>query len=229
MKYFLILELWKTKCQSTTIPSGIFREDTMNLVGNGVVIDPVVFQKEIESLGFNNHITSNGQEVFYDGEEIYKSCFKKDEINEVISIMDKLECGWAYETRSNIFVPNRNFSINYFSLFARVSLLFLFYILIVFCFKTICFYYLHINVFNYISLLIIFLLIGFQLFIFVRYFIKQCDSFYPIKADSRINSFCSVSFLKGHNLFTSSLIFINDDLIFYSERGSIPNLLILKI
>jgi len=123
----------------------------------------------------------------------------------------------------------RSISINYFSLFVRVSLLFLFYILIVFCFKAICFYYFQINVFNYISLLIIFLLIGFQLFIFVRYFIKQCDSFYPIKADSSINSFCSVSFLKGNHLFTSSLIFINDDLIFYSERGSIPNLLVLKI
>lgn len=33
-----------------TIPSGIFREDVINLVGNGVVIDPVVFQKELEKL-----------------------------------------------------------------------------------------------------------------------------------------------------------------------------------
>lgn len=33
-----------------TIPSGIFHEDTMNLVGNGVVIDPVIFKKEIEAL-----------------------------------------------------------------------------------------------------------------------------------------------------------------------------------
>ncbi|MGB0934324.1 MAG: adenylosuccinate synthase [Lishizhenia sp.] len=33
-----------------TIPSGIFREDTLNLVGNGVVIDPVIFQKELEKL-----------------------------------------------------------------------------------------------------------------------------------------------------------------------------------
>jgi adenylosuccinate synthase len=33
-----------------TIPSGIFREDVVNLVGNGVVIDPVVFQKELEKL-----------------------------------------------------------------------------------------------------------------------------------------------------------------------------------
>ncbi len=33
-----------------TIPSGIFHEDKINLIGNGVVIDPVVFRKEIESL-----------------------------------------------------------------------------------------------------------------------------------------------------------------------------------
>jgi len=33
-----------------TIPSGIFHPDKINIIGNGVVIDPVVFQKEIESL-----------------------------------------------------------------------------------------------------------------------------------------------------------------------------------
>ncbi|TNE54178.1 MAG: adenylosuccinate synthase [Bacteroidetes bacterium] len=33
-----------------TIPSGIFHENVMNVVGNGVVIDPVIFQQEIEKL-----------------------------------------------------------------------------------------------------------------------------------------------------------------------------------
>lgn len=33
-----------------TIPSGIFRPDTMNVVGNGVVIDPITLKREIESL-----------------------------------------------------------------------------------------------------------------------------------------------------------------------------------
>ncbi len=33
-----------------TIPSGIFRENTLNIVGNGVVIDPVIFKKEINAL-----------------------------------------------------------------------------------------------------------------------------------------------------------------------------------
>ncbi|MCL4484539.1 MAG: adenylosuccinate synthase [Bacteroidetes bacterium] len=33
-----------------TIPSGIFRGDKINIIGNGVVIDPSIFKKEIESL-----------------------------------------------------------------------------------------------------------------------------------------------------------------------------------
>ena len=33
-----------------TIPSGIFHEKSMNIIGNGVVIDPVVFVKELEGL-----------------------------------------------------------------------------------------------------------------------------------------------------------------------------------
>ena len=33
-----------------TIPSGIFREDLMNLIGNGVVIDPITLEKEINKL-----------------------------------------------------------------------------------------------------------------------------------------------------------------------------------
>ena len=33
-----------------TIPSGIFRENLMNLIGNGVVIDPITLDKEIKNL-----------------------------------------------------------------------------------------------------------------------------------------------------------------------------------
>jgi adenylosuccinate synthase len=33
-----------------TIPSGVFRPETINIIGNGVVIDPVIFQKEIVAL-----------------------------------------------------------------------------------------------------------------------------------------------------------------------------------
>jgi len=42
-----------------TIPSGIFHKNAKNIIGNGVVIDPVVFHKEIEGLEkFNLDITS---------------------------------------------------------------------------------------------------------------------------------------------------------------------------
>ena len=33
-----------------TIPSGIFHKNALNIVGNGVVIDPVIFRKELENL-----------------------------------------------------------------------------------------------------------------------------------------------------------------------------------
>lgn len=33
-----------------TIPSGIFHDDSINLVGNGVVIDPVIFKRELDNL-----------------------------------------------------------------------------------------------------------------------------------------------------------------------------------
>ncbi|PKP21468.1 MAG: adenylosuccinate synthase [Bacteroidetes bacterium HGW-Bacteroidetes-21] len=33
-----------------TIPSGIFRKDVVNIIGNGVVIDPIVFSKEVDEI-----------------------------------------------------------------------------------------------------------------------------------------------------------------------------------
>lgn len=44
------LEFEGTKHVLHTIPSGIFHEHVLNVVGNGVVIDPVVFSKEISGL-----------------------------------------------------------------------------------------------------------------------------------------------------------------------------------
>lgn len=42
-----------------TIPSGIFHKDAVNVVGNGVVIDPVIFKKELENLAqFNLDLKS---------------------------------------------------------------------------------------------------------------------------------------------------------------------------
>jgi adenylosuccinate synthase len=34
-----------------SIPSGIFRKNKINIIGNGVVLDPVVFKKEVEKIG----------------------------------------------------------------------------------------------------------------------------------------------------------------------------------
>ncbi|MFN8406466.1 MAG: adenylosuccinate synthase [Sphingobacteriaceae bacterium] len=36
-----------------TIPSGIFNDKTMNLIGNGVVIDPIILKRELDSLKKN--------------------------------------------------------------------------------------------------------------------------------------------------------------------------------
>lgn len=44
------LEINKIKHVLHTLPSGVFREDKMNVIGNGVVIDPVVLKEEIESV-----------------------------------------------------------------------------------------------------------------------------------------------------------------------------------
>jgi adenylosuccinate synthase len=42
------------------IPSGIFREKTKNIIGNGVVLDPVVFKAEIEKLQkYNLNVRAN--------------------------------------------------------------------------------------------------------------------------------------------------------------------------
>ncbi|MFQ3579395.1 MAG: adenylosuccinate synthase [Bacteroidales bacterium] len=38
-----------------TIPSGIFRENAMNVIGNGVVLDPHIFKEEIHKLELSGH------------------------------------------------------------------------------------------------------------------------------------------------------------------------------
>ena len=43
-----------------TIPSGIFHKDAINIVGNGVVIDPIIFKQEIDALSsMNVDLTAN--------------------------------------------------------------------------------------------------------------------------------------------------------------------------
>ena len=44
------LEFNNTKHILHNIPSGVFRKNTINVIGNGVVLDPVIFREEIEKL-----------------------------------------------------------------------------------------------------------------------------------------------------------------------------------
>lgn len=45
------LEIEDFKHVLHSIPSGIFHENKINIIGNGVVLDPVIFKSEIESIG----------------------------------------------------------------------------------------------------------------------------------------------------------------------------------
>ena len=44
------LEINDLKHVLHSIPSGIFHESKVNIIGNGVVLDPIVFKKEIEGI-----------------------------------------------------------------------------------------------------------------------------------------------------------------------------------
>jgi adenylosuccinate synthase len=47
------LEFDNQKYVLNTIPSGIFNKDTLNLIGNGVVIDPIILKRELDTLKKN--------------------------------------------------------------------------------------------------------------------------------------------------------------------------------
>jgi adenylosuccinate synthase len=49
------LEFDGKKYVLNTIPSGVFNPATLNLIGNGVVIDPVIFKREIDKLRENGY------------------------------------------------------------------------------------------------------------------------------------------------------------------------------
>lgn len=49
------LEFDNKKYVLHTIPSGIFQGDKLNVIGNGVVIDPAIFKEEIDELKANGH------------------------------------------------------------------------------------------------------------------------------------------------------------------------------
>jgi adenylosuccinate synthase len=45
------------------IPSGIFRQEVQNIIGNGVVLDPIIFKKEIDGLAKYNLSLQQNLEV----------------------------------------------------------------------------------------------------------------------------------------------------------------------
>src|SRR5690606_41539902 len=47
------LEFDGQKYVLNTIPSGIFNKNTMNLIANGVVIDPIILKRELDNLKKN--------------------------------------------------------------------------------------------------------------------------------------------------------------------------------
>jgi adenylosuccinate synthase len=71
------------------IPSGIFHGDKLNIIGNGVVLDPAVFKKEVETLGFpveevkkrlliskKTHLILPGHRILDAASEHSKGCLK---------------------------------------------------------------------------------------------------------------------------------------------------------
>ena len=72
------------------IPSGIFHPDKLNVIGNGVVIDPAVFKKEIEELGppvsdlAKRLIVSNKANLILPSHRLLDAAYEKDKGNEKI-------------------------------------------------------------------------------------------------------------------------------------------------
>ncbi len=72
------------------IPSGVFRQDIINIIGNGVVLDPVIFQKEVEALtdrgidvSANLHI-SNKAQIILPTHGLLDACYEQSKGNQKI-------------------------------------------------------------------------------------------------------------------------------------------------
>ncbi len=72
------------------IPSGVFHNGTMNIIGNGVVLDPVVFRKEIEDIVTyqpdvkSNLFISNRINLILPTHKLLDQAYEKDKGNEKI-------------------------------------------------------------------------------------------------------------------------------------------------
>lgn len=72
------------------IPSGIFRENTKNIIGNGVVLDPIIFKKEIDALKkfdiepFYNLFISKRAQIILPTHRLLDAAFEKSKGDEKI-------------------------------------------------------------------------------------------------------------------------------------------------
>ncbi len=72
------------------IPSGIFRSDIKNVIGNGVVLDPVIFRKEVEALNQrgvdvkSNLFVSNRAHLIFPTHGLLDACYEQSKGNQKI-------------------------------------------------------------------------------------------------------------------------------------------------
>ncbi len=59
----------------------------------------------IEQLGTSSYICSNGQDVVYQGEQVYSNVFDASLKQKLITIFDQHQVDWGYETMERIFIP----------------------------------------------------------------------------------------------------------------------------
>lgn len=62
----------------------------------------------IEALATESFICSNGQDVVYQGEQIYSNTFKASDKAVLMNLFAKHQIAWGYETYERIFVPNQD-------------------------------------------------------------------------------------------------------------------------
>ncbi len=61
----------------------------------------------IEQLKTTSFICSNGQDVVYQGQQLYKNSFSNEKKEKLLSIFNEHKVHWGYETQERIYLPNQ--------------------------------------------------------------------------------------------------------------------------
>ena len=85
-----------------TIPSGIFHPQIINVVGNGVVIDPIVFKKEIEALRELKADTKNLSQHLNISEEDFKKKYVETSA-EGEHVFNAIPCHFLHENKCTVY------------------------------------------------------------------------------------------------------------------------------